>query len=996
MRIVIDLQGAQTSGSRTRGIGRYSTAFAKAVIRNRGEHDVHLALNGAFADTIDPIRQEFSDLLPQDKIHVWKGIAPVRFNDPENHARLRAAELVREAFLANLEPDFVHVTSHFEGLGDDSVSSIGLTGRKIRTSVSLYDLIPYIHRRPYLENPTVELWYEERLDHLRRADLLLAISESSRDEAVDYLGFPPDAAVAVGTAADPQFVKTKYPAGAIKATHERYGLNKPFVMYTGGIDYRKNIEALIRSFAMLPAGIKNAHQLAIVCSVQPADKSRLLDLARDCGLSEKQIVLTGFVSEEDLILLYNSCKLFVFPSWHEGFGLPALEAMNCGAPVIGSNRSSLPEVIGLEEALFDPFVDAAIRDSIAKALTDDSFRRRLQRNAKRQAAAFCWDRSAQIGIEAMERIASQDQPVVLKGRPTLAFVSPVPPARSGIADYAAELLPELARHYEIEVIAKDQAAADAVTDPFIKANLRVRTFDEFLAEYSRYDRVLYQVGNSDHHVHMIRNLESHPGVVVLHDFFLSGAVHYIEHGDRVPDFWPLSLYRAHGYSALSAHNADPTHKKTTAKYPCSRIVTDEAYGVIVHSEYGLELARTWECNHVEDEWTHVPLLRSPARNFDRAAARKRLGISPDELIVCSFGFVGPTKHSEEIADAWLNSPISKDRSARLFFVGENEGLEYGRRLAAKVSENARIAITGWADAATYRDYLAAADIAVQLRTLSRGETSAAVLDCMNYGIATIANANGSMAWLPKDAVLLLQDEFKAQDLSDALNSLASDEKRRSVLGKRARKYLHEVHSPRTCADAYAHAIERAYDRSHSRAPALIRKLNSLRQGWGDTDRGQLAEALDIATRRDQDVTYVDFTPALNDGPSEASRSVIQALVTTESKTRVEPVYFDAEDKRWRYARRATTQMLNVPLSLSDDPVTFAEGSSIVLLDKPGNDGALALMETRLQSSARILIADETKSTASGEDHPLAPVLKRRGMTLRSWQFGGPARTASDE
>jgi hypothetical protein len=133
-----------------------------------------------------------------------------------------------------------------------------------------------------------------------------------------------------------------------------------------------------------------------------------------------------------------------------------------------------------------------------------------------------------------------------------------------------------------------------------------------------------------------------------------------------------------------------------------------------------------------------------------------------------------------------------------------------------------------------------------------------------------------------------------------------------------------------------------------------------------------------------------------DGPVDASRAVIQALVTTETKTRVEPVYFDREEKRWRYARRATTQMLNVPLSLYDDPVSFAEGSSIVLLDRPGNDGALALVEARLQNSARILIADESKSTASGEDHPLAPILERRGMTLRPWQFNGSAGKAPRE
>jgi glycosyltransferase involved in cell wall biosynthesis len=120
---------------------------------------------------------------------------------------------------------------------------------------------------------------------------------------MDYLNFPPDAVVAVGTAADPQFVKCKYSVETIKKTFARYGLVRPFAMYTGGIDHRKNIEALIQSYAKLPRNVRADHQLAIVCSVQPVEKVRLLDLAKKSGLSSDEIVMTGFVPEDDLLLL---------------------------------------------------------------------------------------------------------------------------------------------------------------------------------------------------------------------------------------------------------------------------------------------------------------------------------------------------------------------------------------------------------------------------------------------------------------------------------------------------------------------------------------------------------------------------------------------------------------------------------------------------------------------------------------------------------------------
>lgn len=116
-------------------------------------------------------------------------------------------------------------------------------------------------------------------------------------------------------------------------------------MYTGGIDHRKNIEGLIKAWSELPMQLRRTHQLAVVCHANENDKLRLYDLAASFGLKDCDLVLTGFVPDEDLLLLYNACELFVFPSWHEGFGLPALEAMQCGKPVLAANRASLPEVV---------------------------------------------------------------------------------------------------------------------------------------------------------------------------------------------------------------------------------------------------------------------------------------------------------------------------------------------------------------------------------------------------------------------------------------------------------------------------------------------------------------------------------------------------------------------------------------------------------------------------------------------------------------------------
>ena len=190
MRIVMDLQGAQTE-SRFRGVGRYTLSLAQAIARNRGEHEIILALSGFFPDTIEPIRAAFDRLLPQENIRVWYAPGPVRECDSGNEWRRDVAERIREAFLASLQPDLLHVSSLFEGYVDDAVTSIGVFTPQIPTVVTLYDLIPLLNSEIYLKrNPVYARYYQRKIEHLKRANQWLAISESSADEGRDHIGAP--------------------------------------------------------------------------------------------------------------------------------------------------------------------------------------------------------------------------------------------------------------------------------------------------------------------------------------------------------------------------------------------------------------------------------------------------------------------------------------------------------------------------------------------------------------------------------------------------------------------------------------------------------------------------------------------------------------------------------------------------------------------------------------------------------------------------------------
>ncbi len=172
MRILIDLQGAQT-GSRFRGIGRSSLARAKSIIRNRGDHEILLLLNGLFEDTIEPIRADFSAILPADNILVFSVPSPVSALAAENAWRIEAAELIRESMIDALAPDVLLITSLFEGLGDAAVVSIGRVDRATRIAVILHDLIPFLDPETYLGDPVARKWYYSKIESLRRVDLVL-------------------------------------------------------------------------------------------------------------------------------------------------------------------------------------------------------------------------------------------------------------------------------------------------------------------------------------------------------------------------------------------------------------------------------------------------------------------------------------------------------------------------------------------------------------------------------------------------------------------------------------------------------------------------------------------------------------------------------------------------------------------------------------------------------------------------------------------------------
>lgn len=935
MRILIDLQALQSGSSATRGIGRYSRALVEGILRNAPQDEFILLLNGMIGEDNDRLRREFARKWPNIKVRVWTSAQPAGFFAPSDFRK--AAEAIREAVIADCAPDIVLVTSLFEGLVDDAVTTVG----PIPTAVVLYDLIPHVFPDIYLTDPNAKKWYQTKIEALKRADLLLAISESAAKDGMTHLGLPEGRITNISSDVDAQFVPQTIKEETRASLANDFGLIRPFLMYTGGIDHRKNIPALISSFASLPKHVISEHQLAIVCRASDAEKANLLAHARTSGLPDGTVVMTGYVSDETLITLYNACAAFIFPSWYEGFGLPVLEAMRCGAAVIGANSSSVPEVIGREDALFDPKSTSDMARMIEKVLTDQDFRQSLRDYAPVQAARFSWDDTARRALAALrqfveENDASQPEGEPIAGKPRLALVSPMPPERSGISFYSAELLPALAEHYDIELIVNQDTVADTV-DP---SRFPIRNVQWLRDHPMNYDRVLYQFGNSHFHTHMFDLLAEIPGVVVLHDFFLSGIERHLDE-----QRFTRLLAATHGYGAVLERydNAEARDglTETVQSWPVNVRAVPPAEGVIVHSEHAHMLTRRFYDPSTVTNWTVIPLLRVPVELSEQARleARTKLGIAQDEIFICSFGHIAPPKLPSRLIDGLLQSGSAGNQKVRLAFVGE--GGDLGQKILTQISGTSlmkRVQITGWASDDLYHLYLQAADIAVQLRCNSRGETSAAVLDCQNYALPVIVNAHGSLADLPENTVLRISDNFSDQELADAIDRLVGDPNLRSRIGYSARTLIVEKHAPESCAQAYYDAIEAYHSHHQSSRGNLIAKLAQLPANEArDAQLFQAtADSLPYGARLRQ--LLVDVSKlAQHDANTDVQR-VTRAILGDWLRHpppgyRVEPVYADPELGRYRYARRFSCGFLGIPDDWTEDlPIDFFSEDQFVGLD----------------------------------------------------------------
>lgn len=262
--------------------------------------------------------------------------------------------------------------------------------------VTIHDLVPLFFPRvvPWKHRLFFRLFMKPAA---RAADIILTDSHHSKQDIVRHLRVPAAKirVVYLGYAPPAASETTASPHAAPAAILKRYGIRGRYLLFVGVIEPKKNLERLLRAFAALreSAAADAALQL-VLAGGQGWLSDHLAQLARELGI-ETSVVFTGFVPDEHLPALYQQAAAFVFPSLYEGFGLPILEAMSYGAPVVTSTASSLPEIAGDAAILVDPQSVDAIRDGMAAMLRNPQNAAALREKGRRQSQKFSWARTAQ-------------------------------------------------------------------------------------------------------------------------------------------------------------------------------------------------------------------------------------------------------------------------------------------------------------------------------------------------------------------------------------------------------------------------------------------------------------------------------------------------------------------------------------------------------------------------------------------------------------------------
>jgi glycosyltransferase involved in cell wall biosynthesis len=726
VRLAVDLQALQVDGFADRGIGRYIAASTAALTR------AGRVAAGLLAPDLPPPSGLPVELAAAGRVR-WDCVEEVRWLLAEGGA---VAHHVPAPFLHSgpTDPSVLVTVPHWADAGVPRV-------------VTLYDLIPLRDPASYLPTAAHVARYRTRADWVASADLILAISEYTRREAIELLDCDPARVVTVGTGVSPFFT----PADGTDNELFRYWLpdleDRPFVLTVGGSDPRKGMERLVTALGQVRRTGVDLH-LVVIGDLTDEWRTKLTESARSAGVGDR-LLMTGPVADDLLRACYRRAAVTVTASTAEGFGLPVLESAACGTAALASATTALVEAAATDLATFDPTDPGAVADAIVGLVTDDERRATILGAQRRLAALSTWEAVAGRTVEALDGLGDHLPEVAWRPGPLprrLALVGPLPPAGGGIGLYNARVLQAAARPGTALSMAVDVVTA-MVAAPDLPAGVGHVPADAFGIEArpASYDAIVYTIGNSDGHLASIELALRYPGWLWLHEVRLPAvAVTALTEADdddfarhlawlverAYPGRAPLGAARRAGRSVLDLASAG------VGLVP---LLAERCQGLLVNSQ----AARRLVLLDLPPMARHPPIHVLPPACPPVSGA---LGTSSNgsegptsaggPATVVAFGVVSMAKRPDLLVDAvaLAGCEVAVGGPCPAIFLAQVIG---DRARVRGITD--RVTVTGAVDESEWQGWLARATVAVQLRESASGETSAAVLEALAAGIPVLSN-----------------------------------------------------------------------------------------------------------------------------------------------------------------------------------------------------------------------------------------------------------------
>ena len=656
--------------------------------------------------------------------------------------------------------------------------------RKFLNAAVIYDFIQ-LDWPGYLPTAAQRIEFLSRVARLRSFDVFFPISEYSGWRLSEIAGIAPGAIRVTGAAVRSRIYEIRR---QMPPQPPRRGA-VPYFLTVGGGDRRKNTEVAVAAVRRLNGGGGHNVALQVVGHYDDGYKAELLEAAGHPEGAGFVQFRTG-IDDDTLVSLYAGAAATICPSHIEGFSLPVVESAACGTPVIASSCGAHLELIRSSEALFFSRDDCALSERLERILREPEWRERLVREQAGIAEQF---HESEVGARFWAGIADaisvREKRFQIDGtrrRPRVAFLTPFPPDRSGVARYTQETVQAAVPYFDVDVYTDALRPLGSATGFRDAGRIGIAPLLK-----GRYDSIISVIGNSHFHLPVFEVFERHGGPCILHDSRLVQIYYYRLGHQRFMEFAASLLGRGVRDGEVETWLQDRDLPSLFVERIIERanplIVHTRQYQALLRERYGVTAEVTAFCPNMHFSEEEL----SPAA---RRGARARLGVPSDRFLISTFGFVSKAKGMEQCIIA-VDFLRGWNIPAELHFVGDTLDLAGEiRRVAGAYGVSGYIhAAGGFVNEHSYRDYMLASDAAVQLRTYGLGQPSAALADCISAALPCVASSELAQSCDAPAYVLTVPERSSPLQLAEQLATIWEHRGERSAHMDHWRGYL-DAHS----------------------------------------------------------------------------------------------------------------------------------------------------------------------------------------------------------